>query len=63
VAAFEDADPRLLKKILRAFFVSRDVNEIAKQAVLILLDQAVEKIRVAFLQSPSDALRVIAHQR
>src|SRR5437879_4879932 len=63
VAAFEHADPRFLKKILSAFFVSRDVNEIAEQPVLILLDQPVEKIRIALLQSPRDALRVIAHQR
>jgi len=63
VPALEDADPCLLKKILRAFFVSRDVDEIAEQAVLILLNQPVEQIRVALLQSPRDALPVIAHQR
>ena len=63
VAALEDADPGFLKKVFGAFFVSRDVDKIAEQAILILLDQAVEQIGVAPLQAARDALCFIAHQR
>src|SRR5258708_25435525 len=63
VAAREDADPGFRKKIFGALFVSRDVDKIAEQAILILLDQAVEQIGVAPLQAARDALCFIAHQR
>ena len=63
VAALEDADPSFLKKIFGALFVSRDVDQVAEQAVLILLDQAVEQVRVAPLQAARDGLGFIAHQR
>ena len=62
MAALEDADPGFLKKIFGAFLVSADIDEIAEQAVLILLDQAVEKIWVAALQAARDGLCFIAHQ-
>ena len=54
VAALEDADPGFLEKVFGALFVSGDVDEVAEQAVLILLDQAVEQIRVALLQAAGD---------
>src|SRR6266852_5717674 len=63
VAALENADPGLLEKILGALFVSGDVDQVAEQAVLILLNQAVEQIRVALLQAARDGLGFIAHQR
>ena len=63
VAALENADPRFLKKIFGAFFVSGDIHQVAEQAVLILLDQAVEQIGVALLEAARNSLRFIAHQR
>src|SRR5437867_8715881 len=51
MAAFEDANPCFLKEIFGACLVSGDVDEVAEQPVLILLDQAVEKIGVAALQA------------
>src|SRR5216684_4215729 len=63
VATLEDADPGLLKKILGALPASGDVDKIAEQAVLILLDQAIEQVRIALLQASRDGLCFIAHQR
>src|SRR5258708_11991539 len=63
VAALENADPCLLEEILGALFVSGDVDQVAEQAVLILLDQAVKQIRVALLQAARDGLCFITHQR
>jgi len=63
MAALEDADPGFLKKIFGAFLVPGDVDEIAEQAVLILLDEAVEEIGVAALQTARDGLCFTAHQR
>src|SRR5260370_14953427 len=63
VAALEDADPGFLEKIFGALFVSRDVDEVAEQAVLILLDQPVEQVGVAPLQPARNGFRLIAHQR
>ena len=62
MAALENANPGLLEKIFGALPVSRDVDEVAEQPVLILLDQAVEKIGVATLQAARDGLCFIAHQ-
>src|SRR5437867_12749250 len=62
MAAFEDANPCFLKEIFGACLVSGDVDEVAEQPVLILLDQAVEKIGVAALQAARDGLCFIGHQ-
>src|SRR5260370_350188 len=56
VAALEDADPGFLEEVLGALFVSRDIDEVAEQAVFILLDQAVEQVRGAAVQASRDAL-------
>ena len=61
VAAFEDADPGFLEKIFGALFVAGDVDEVAEQAVLILLDQAVEQVGVAALQAAGDGFGFIGH--
>src|SRR2546423_12243264 len=61
--ALQHADPRLLKKILRAFLISCDVHQIPEQPVLILLDQPVQQLRVALPQSLRDGLRLVGHQR
>ncbi len=37
--------------------------QVAEQAVLVLLDQAVEQIGVALLQAARNGFRLIAHQR
>ena len=62
VAALENADPGFLEKIFGALPVPSDVDEVAEQPVLILLDQAVEKIGVAALQAARDGLCFIGHQ-
>ena len=62
VAALEDADPRFLEKIFGALFVAGDVEQVAEQAVLILLDQAVEQVGVAALEAASDGFGFIGHQ-
>src|SRR5260370_1379720 len=62
VAALENADPRLLKKILGALFVSSDVHEIAEQAELTLFNQAVAQIGAARLQAARGALCFLSHE-
>jgi len=54
---------RFPEKNLRSVLAPRDINQIAEQAVLVLLDQAVEQVRVALLQAARDGFRFIAHQR
>ena len=63
MATLEHADPGFLEKVLGAFGTAGDVHEITEEAVLILLDQAVEQIRVAPLQATGDGPGVIAHKR
>ena len=63
MAAFENADPGFLKEILGTLLVSSDVDQVTEQAVLLLLDQAIEQIRVAPLQTARDGLSFVGHQR
>ena len=42
VAAFEDANPGFLEKIFGQRRIAAEVDEIAQQAVLVLLDEAIE---------------------
>jgi hypothetical protein len=63
VAALDNANPGFLEKILGALFAAGDVDEIAEQAVLILLDQAVKQIGITPLQAARDGFGFIAHQR
>src|ERR1700719_4873840 len=50
MTALQNAYPRLLEEIFGALAVPGDVDEIAEQAVLILLDQCVEQLRVTAFQ-------------
>ncbi len=53
-AAFEYAHPGFLEKIFGAFAASGQVQQIAEQPELVLLDKKVEQLRVALLQAASD---------
>jgi hypothetical protein len=63
MAALEDANPGFLKKVFGALFAPGDVDEIAKEPVLVLFDQAVEQAGIAAPQATSDGLGFIGHQR
>src|SRR6202140_1619260 len=62
MTAFQHADPGLLEKILGAFAVAGDVEKIAEQPVLILLDEGVEQFRVAAFQAQGQGLGVVGHE-
>jgi len=62
MAALEDADPGLLKKIFGALAAGGEIDQIAKQPVLILLDQLIEEFRVAPLEPLGEGLPVVGHQ-
>src|SRR6266581_7068248 len=51
MAALEDTDPCFLEKIFGAVLVSRDIEKITEQAVLILFNQAVEQVAIAALET------------
>src|SRR6266699_2699046 len=51
-----------LEKIFGAVLVSRDIEKITEQAVLILFNQAVEQVGIAALETAGDGLGFIAHQ-
>src|SRR5690242_6238273 len=53
-AAFEDANPGVLEDVLCELRISREVEEVAIQAMLILLDELIEYGRVAAAQSARD---------
>jgi len=62
MAAFEDPEPGFLEEIFGAFAVCSEVQQVAEQPELVLLDQAVEKVGVAALQALREGLGVIAHE-
>src|SRR5438477_332074 len=61
-AAFQHTNPGFLKKIFGEFTPAGQVNEVAQKAVLILFNQAVEKVGIATPKSTSD-LRVLVRHR
>src|SRR5262249_46959459 len=54
MAAFEDANPRLLEEVFRQLTISREVDQIPKQSVLVLLDETIQQIRIAPAKTASD---------
>src|SRR5580704_12366277 len=54
MAAFEDSNPGFLEKVFGQFAMSGEVSQITQQAMLILLDQTVEQIRIATAKTTSD---------
>lgn len=63
MAALEDAYPGLLEKILGQLAIAGQVQQVAEEAVLVLLDEAVEHIRIAALQAEREGLRVVVNHR
>jgi hypothetical protein len=61
MAAFEDSNPGFLEKVFSQLAVSGEVGQIAQQAMLILLDQTVEQIRVATAKTTSDGAGLGLH--
>ena len=62
MAAFEDANPGFLEKIFGALAVRGEVQQVAEEPELILLDQSVEHVRVALLEAASECFGVIGHE-
>jgi hypothetical protein len=58
MAALQNADPRLLKKIFSPFFISRDVNQVPEQPELVCLYQKIQQLGIAFLQPASNSFPV-----
>src|SRR5208283_1659277 len=54
MALLQHAQPGLLEQVFGRRPVSGQVQQIAQQPVLILLDQRVEQVRIATPESPSD---------
>ena len=61
VAAFEDANPGFLKKIFGALAARSQIEQIAEEPVLILLDQLIEEIGVAALEPLGEGFVVVCH--
>jgi hypothetical protein len=61
MAAFEDANPRFLEKIFGALAAGGQIEQIAEQPVLVLLDQLIEEIGVAALEPLGEGLVVVGH--
>ena len=53
-ALFQHAYPRLLEEVFGQLTVVREVQKVAEQPVLILLDKTVEQLSVATAQAASD---------
>jgi hypothetical protein len=53
-AALEDANPGVLKDVLRELRIAGEVKQVAIEAMLILLDEPIEHGRVATAQSARD---------
>ena len=62
VTAFEHADPGFLKQVFRQFAASGQVQEIAKKAMLVLLDQTVEQVGISTSKSTSDLRALLRHR-
>src|SRR5690348_17062754 len=60
--AFQHAQPRFLKKIFGALPVCGQVQQIAEQPELVLLDQPVEQIGVALFERACQGLGVVEHE-
>jgi len=62
VAAFENAKPCFLKEVFGTFAIGSEVKQVAEEAKLVLLDQAIEDLRVATLELLGESLGVIGHE-
>src|SRR5258707_612500 len=54
MAAFQHANPGFLEEVLGQFAISRQVNQIPEQPVLILLDETVQQVRIAPAETASN---------
>src|SRR5438876_10674016 len=61
MAAFQHANPGFLEEVLGQFTISRKINQIPEQAMLVLLDQAVEQVGMPATQAASDLGVLMLH--
>ena len=62
VSAFEDADPGFLEEVFGQFAASGQVHEVAEKAMLVLLDEAIEQVRISTSKSASDLGALLRHR-
>jgi hypothetical protein len=58
-AALKYADPGVLEKILRHLLIAREIQEVAVEAVLVLLDELIQYTRIASLQGSRDLFALL----
>jgi hypothetical protein len=61
VAAFEDADPGLLKKIFGESGIAGEKEEVAVKTMLVKLDEVIEQVRIAAAEALCQGLGVVGH--
>ena len=63
IAAVQNADPGLLKQVFGRLRPGGQIEQIAEEALLILLDQAIEQIGIAPPQSARQRLTILSQIR
>lgn len=61
IAALENTNPGFLGEVFGALTAGGQIKQVAKEAILILLDQLVEEIGVAALKPLGEGLVVVGH--
>jgi len=61
-AGVRGANPGLLEEVLRQFTISRQVDQITKKPMLILLDETVQQVRVAPAETASNCAGIGFHR-
>src|SRR5260370_33935685 len=62
MAAFQHANPGFLEEVLGQFTISRQINQIPEQPVLILLDETVQQVRIAPAETASNCAGIGFHR-
>jgi hypothetical protein len=62
MAALENPQPGFLKKVFGALLVAGEVDQVAEQAELVLLDETVEEIGIAASERAGERLGVVEHE-
>ena len=62
VAAFQHADPCFLEEVLRQFTISRQIDQITKKPVLVLLDETVQQVGITPAEATSNCAGLGFHR-
>lgn len=54
MTTFQHAKPGFLEEVLRQFTISREIYQVTQQLVLILLDETVQRLRIASTKTASN---------